>query len=240
MPRNAHRGEALARRLLLSGLKINRGQVMSSLAPKLKCNVLAAAVLSLGCAVNVYAQGTSGGAGTAGGASAPSQGMSSAAKDAKTGSLAAEDRKFVEKAAIGGMLEVELGQLAQQKASSAQVKEFGARMVQDHGKANDELKQIATAKGAQVPASIDKKHQRDMEKLQKLSGAEFDRAYMQHMVADHKEDISLFQKEAKSGRDPDLKAFASKSLPVLQEHLKMAQSANDAVKGGKTGKTAAN
>lgn len=147
--------------------------------------------------------------------------------------LPSADHKFVDKAAMGGMVEVEFGKLAQQKAGSDQVKQFGSHMVADHGKANDELKQVAKAKGVQLPTTLDSSHQKDMDKLAKLSGAEFDRSYMKYMVSDHKEDISDFSKEAKSGKDADVKGFASKTLPTLQAHLKMAQSVNDAVQAKK-------
>ena len=140
---------------------------------------------------------------------------------------------FVRKAAMGGMAEVELGNLAQQKASNDQVKQFGAKMVQDHGKANDELKQLASSKGIDLPSALDSKHQKDMDKLNKLSGAQFDKAYMSHMVDDHKKDVSEFKKQAKSGKDADVKAFASKTLPTLEEHLQLAQTTNDAVKKSK-------
>lgn len=157
-----------------------------------------------------------------------------AASAAASGSAAmgSADRMFMHKAAIGGMVEVQLGTLAQQKASSDQVKQFGARMAEDHGKANDELKQIASTKGVQLPTALDKKNQGVMDRLQKMSGAQFDKAYMSDMVSDHKEDIADFKKEAGSGKDADLKGFAAKTLPTLQEHLQMAQSANAAVKKG--------
>jgi len=136
--------------------------------------------------------------------------------------LAAGDKTFVQKAAIGGIAEVEMGKLAQQKGSSDQVKQFGSRMVEDHSKANDELKQIASSKGITLPTDLDAKHKSKMDKMQKLSGAQFDRAYMDDMVADHKEDVADFKKQASSGKDGDLKAFASKTLPTLEDHLKMA------------------
>ena len=144
------------------------------------------------------------------------------------------DRQFITEAASGGLTEVELGQMAQQQAANPQVKEFGSRMAQDHAKANDELKRIADAKGVQVPAQPDPKHQKDIERLRALSGAEFDRAYMKHMVADHKKDVAEFQKEARAAKDGDVKDFAAKTLPTLQLHLKMAQRTNDAVKRAKT------
>lgn len=163
--------------------------------------------------------------------STPSTGSTASTTGAAT--VDRGDRQFVEKAAQGGMMEVQLGQAAQQKASNAQVKSFGERMAQDHGKANDELKKIAGAKGLTVPTAMERSHMRDMERLQKLSGAEFDREYMKHMVADHKKDISAFEKQAKSGKDAELKAFAAKTLPTLQAHLKLAQTTHDAVKNAK-------
>jgi len=147
-----------------------------------------------------------------------------------TAKLSSADKSFVEKAAIGGMAEVQMGQLAKQKAASDQVKQFGSRMVDDHSKANDELKQVASSKGITLPTDLDAKHKNKMAKLEKLSGAQFDRAYMDDMVADHKEDVAEFQKQAKSGQDPDIKGFASKTLPTLQEHLNMAQSTDKSVK----------
>jgi putative membrane protein len=157
----------------------------------------------------------------------------SASATAATGSVPSADRTFMHKAAIGGMAEVDMGNLAQQKAANDQVKQFGARMVQDHTKANDELKQVAGAKGVTLPASLDKKNQDTMDKMQKLSGAAFDKAYMSHMVDDHKQDIADFQKEAKGGKDVDVKGFADKTLPTLKDHLKMAEAANSAVKNAK-------
>ena len=153
--------------------------------------------------------------------------MQSAAK------VSSSDKSFVEKAAIGSMAEVQMGKLAQQKAGSDQVKQFGTRMVDDHSKANDDLKQVASHKGITLPSDLDAKHKNKMAKLEKLSGAQFDRAYMDDMVADHKEDVAEFEKQAKSGHDADIKGFASKTLPTLQEHLSLAQSTDKAVKGGK-------
>lgn len=187
----------------------------------LKPSALCAAVLALGMAAGASAQTT--------GTDTPSTKQSTRTG----GALASGDKKFVEKAVGGSMLEVQLGQMAQQKATNEQVKQFGAKMAEDHAKAGDELKQIATAKGVQVPASVDKSHQKDVQKLEKLSGAQFDREYMKMMVADHKNDVSEFQKQAKSGKDAELKSFAAKTLPTLQEHMKMAQSTYDAVKAAK-------
>jgi putative membrane protein len=145
----------------------------------------------------------------------------------------AADKSWAQKAAVGGMAEVELGKLAQQKASNAQVKQFGAHMAEDHSKANSELQQIASSKGLALPTDLDATHKGKMAKMEKLSGAQFDRAYMSEMVADHKKDVAEFRKQSTSGKDSDLKAFAAKTLPTLEDHLKMAQSTDAAVKGTK-------
>jgi putative membrane protein len=143
------------------------------------------------------------------------------------------DSSFVTKAAQGGMAEVKLGNLARDKAESPDVKKFGETMVADHTRANDELKHLAASKGITLPTGIDSKDQATYDRLSKLSGAAFDKAYMRDMVADHKTDISEFKREADRGADADLKAFASKTLPTLEHHLQMAESAEGNVKGEK-------
>jgi len=132
------------------------------------------------------------------------------------------DNTFATKAAQGGLAEVQLGNLAKDKASSADVKSFGERMVTDHSKANDELKQIASKKGITLPTTMDSKSQATYDRLSKLSGADFDRAYMKDMVADHRTDVSEFKRESERGADADFKQFAAKTLPTLEEHQKMA------------------
>lgn len=166
-------------------------------------------------------------------------GASKAPASASAKALASADQAFVRKAAMGSLAEIEFGKLAQQKASSDEVKQFASRMVQDHSKANDELKQVASAKGIEVPSELDKKHKNDYDRLNKLSGAEFDRAYMSLMVDDHKKDVADFKKEADSGKDADVKSFAAKTLPTLQEHMQLAQKTNDAVKKGSAPKKTA-
>jgi len=141
----------------------------------------------------------------------------------------AADQKFIHEAAVGGMAEVELGKLAQQNGSSAEVKSFGQRMVDDHSKANDELKTLAQSKNVTLPTELDAKHKALHDRLAKLQGAQFDRAYMQAMVQDHKKDVSEFRRESTSAKDPDVKSFASKTLPTLEEHLKLAESTDKAV-----------
>jgi putative membrane protein len=106
------------------------------------------------------------------------------------------------------------------------VKQFAERMVDDHGKTNTELKSLAAQKNVTLPTELDAKHKAMQDKLSKLSGAAFDRAYMAHMVNAHKDAVALFEKQARSGNDAELKAFAEKKLPTIQQHLKMAQDLN--------------
>jgi len=133
------------------------------------------------------------------------------------------DSDFVTKAAQGGMAEVAMGRLAVQNGSDPAVKSFGQRMIDDHTKANGELKACVAKKGIAVPANVDSKQQATIDRLSKLNGAAFDKAYMRDMVKDHQEDVAEFQRESNNGADPDIKAFAAKTLPTLQEHLKLAQ-----------------
>jgi putative membrane protein len=169
--------------------------------------------------------------------SASPQGATSKSSGQK---LSHADKAFIEDAAKGGMAEVQTGQLAAQKGSDPAVKEFGNRMVQDHGKANEELQQLAQSKGVQMPSKEKFMDRHEANKLQKLSGADFDREYSQHALKDHQKDVKKFQEAANKLKDPDVKAWAQKTLPVLQEHLAMAQKLpgvngqQDASSGGKT------
>ncbi len=139
------------------------------------------------------------------------------------GSLASSDRDFVMKAANGGMLEVKLGQLATQRAQSEQVKKFGQKMVDDHSKANDELKQLAQGKGIELPADLKGEEKEHFTKFEKATGADFDREYVRMMVEDHRQDLADFKKEAKDGKDAGLRSWAAKTLPTLEEHDKMIE-----------------
>ena len=161
-------------------------------------------------------------AGTTAAATSNGTAMKSSASSATK--VPSSDRKFMEKAAQGGIAEVRLGTLATEKASAPALKQFGQRMVDDHSKANDELKQLATRKGVTLPTTMDKSSQKEYDKLSKMSGADFDREYMKHMVSDHKKDVSEFKSQANKAKDPDVKQFAQKTLPTLEEHLKLAQS----------------
>jgi putative membrane protein len=140
------------------------------------------------------------------------------------------DQAFMKQAAIAGMAEVEHGRLAAQNASASDVKQFGQQMVDDHGKANEELKALAAKKNVTLPPALDAKHQTMHDKLSKLKGAAFDKAYMDGQVQAHQQAVTLFQREAKAGKDPDVKAWAEKTLPQLQQHLKMARNVTPAAK----------
>jgi putative membrane protein len=137
--------------------------------------------------------------------------------------LATADQKFVKEAAEGGMAEVELGRLAVEKAASPDVKAFGKRMVDDHSRVNDQLKQLASLKGVDVPQAINPKQRATKERLEKLSGQQFDQAYMAEMLLDHEKDVAEFTQTSQSAKDSDLKQFAFQALPTLQDHLKQAQ-----------------
>jgi putative membrane protein len=137
--------------------------------------------------------------------------------------VAKDDSSFTMEAAHGGLMEVQLGTYAQQNASSERVKAFGAMMVRDHSKANDELKAIAASKNLTLPASMDDKMKKDMDNLMKKTGRDFDKAYMNMMLDDHKKDVKEFEKASDKCQDPDIKGFASKTLPVLRTHLDSAK-----------------
>jgi putative membrane protein len=139
------------------------------------------------------------------------------------------DWKFFKKAAQGGMTEVALGQMAANKAENEAVKSFGQQMVTDHGKANQELKDLAVAESVTLPTEMSADEKALQEKLSGLSGAEFDKAYMEEMLKDHKKDISVFQEEAQQGKDPEVKNWAEKTLPTLQEHYTLAQTTSSKI-----------
>jgi len=170
-------------------------------------------------------------------AAAPAFAQKSQAKTQPAASKQASDQKFVMDAAKGGLAEVELGKLAQEKASSDQVKNFGKRMVDDHSKANDELQTLAKNKNITLPSDLDPKDKALKDRLSKLSGPAFDRAYMNAMLQDHRKDVSEFRTESTKGRDADVKAFASKTLPTLEDHLKLAQQTEKAVGTSGTAKS---
>jgi putative membrane protein len=148
--------------------------------------------------------------------------------------LAQKDLDFVKEAAGAGMAEVKLGKLAQDQAKSDPVQQFGKHMVDDHGKANDELQAIAEQKGVELPQDLPADAQQAYDDLKQKSGQEFDQAFMDTMVQDHQKAVDLFQQEAKSGKDPDLQQFAQATLPTLQEHLDLAQKTQEQVTASDT------
>jgi putative membrane protein len=184
------------------------------------------------CATPLFAQEGHGEGSAGAGAQMPKMGSSSSASTpSKTtnsanmsnksgGQLSNDDKNFIMEAGKGGMMEVEMGKTAQQKGQSADVKRIGSMMVADHTKANNELMGLAQKKGVKLG---------NAEKAHKMNDAQFDQEYLSMMVQDHQKDIAAFQKEAKSGTDPDVKSWASKTLPTLQKHLKEVQKAQGKV-----------
>jgi putative membrane protein len=140
------------------------------------------------------------------------------------GELSRGDTRFLEHVARDSQAEIELGRLAAERGGSDAVKQFGDRMVKDHSQAANELKQLAQQKGITLSEQADRKHSRAVDRLSKLSGAEFDRAFVKDMVKDHEKAVSSFRREAQRAKDADVKQWASKTLPTLEDHLKSAQS----------------
>jgi putative membrane protein len=134
-----------------------------------------------------------------------------------------EDKDFVNKVAMSGMTEVELGQLALTKTSNEDVKAFAQRMIDDHSKGNEELKTLAASKGITLPEALGAKENKMKDDLSKLSADKFDREYISHMVDAHDKNVGLFEKEASKGKDAETKAWAEQKLPTLREHQKMAR-----------------
>ncbi|HEX2541332.1 MAG TPA: DUF4142 domain-containing protein [Caldimonas sp.] len=204
---------------------------------------LAIGILCLATAGGVSAQstGSSTGSGSSGSGSTPgaTSGTGILGGSTATGRLTpggtpdasqAADRAFMEKAAMSDMAEIQLSQIAQQKASRDDVKQLAGRMIQDHTKTSDELKSIASKQNVTLPTALDRKHQQAAQKLQGMTaGAQFDREYLRLLLDDHRQAVSLFRTEAKSGKNPEAKAFAAKNLPALEEHLQMVQAMS---KGG--------
>jgi putative membrane protein len=139
------------------------------------------------------------------------------------GSLSRSDMNFATKAAQDGMAEVALGELATRQASNEEVKQFAQRMVDDHSRANNELRELASRKGITLPGEMHAKHKALQDRLGKLSGADFDREYVRAMIKDHDSAVTLFERQSRSGGDPELKAWAEKTLPTLREHQRLAR-----------------
>lgn len=155
-----------------------------------------------------------------------------AAKGAMNGVMKVDkdDSQFAVEAANGGMAEVAMGKLAEQKGMTQSVKDFGAKMVKDHGMANDKLKALAKQKDITLPDSLGNDAKQKMMDLSKKTGKDFDKAYVSEMVSDHDHDVNAFEKEAKNATDPDIKAFAANTLPTLKEHQAMIKSIQSKMK----------
>lgn len=154
------------------------------------------------------------------GSAMPDHSMDSPHMDAGASKMMkSADTAFAMKAAQGGMAEVKMGKLAADKASNPDVKAFGQQMVDDHTKANDQLKSVAQEEGMTLPTDVNAKQQAMHDKLSKLSGTEFDKAYVKDMMMDHQMDVKEFTKESTSGKNPKIKSFAAETLPVVQGHL---------------------
>ena len=214
---------------------VNHGARRAAMSVRVFAAALAGAVASLGAGV-AFAQATPPAAPPAAanpatpsppapGSTGVDRGMGTgaSAKPGSSASLAKSDGNFVRDAGASNQAEIALGKLAASHAASPAVKDFGNKMVADHTKAYDELTQTAKGKGVVVPTEPTAAQKRTAARLEKLSGAAFDKDFATVMVEDHKKAVSLFQHEATNGRDPDLKAWAAKTLPTLQEHLQMAE-----------------
>ena len=153
----------------------------------------------------------------------------------KKGSLSKQDQQYFRDIAQANMAKVATGKLAQQQASSPQVKEFAEHMVKDHGQMIQEQQQMASAKGVQMPKQPKKEHQDALQKLKKAKSEQFDKAYMAQMVKDHQKTLKTVQQAAKNAKDPQLKAMAQKAQPDIEKHLQMAQQLADSASAGASG-----
>ncbi|MCU1306411.1 MAG: outer membrane protein [Acidobacteriaceae bacterium] len=182
------------------------------------------AVLSLAVACNKTRGNEKNASTSSDSQSAQSTGAPDQSASQAGGQMNSADHEFVMNAAKGGKAEVELGNLASQNASNPAVKQFGQRMVSDHTQANNRLQQIAQQKGMSLPDDLPDDAKQLKDRLTQEKGVQFDRTYMQNMVQDHQKDVAEFQQEADQGQDPDIKNFAATTLPVLKQHLLLAQS----------------
>jgi putative membrane protein len=153
---------------------------------------------------------------------------------ASASSLNSDDQQFIRKAAQGNLAEMELGKLAVQKSLSNDVKRFGQQMIDDHGKAMDHLKQLAAKKSLHLPSGPDASESATAKRLSKLSGDQFDNAYMAQMLKDHKVDVDDFRKESKTTQDRDIRGFVTETLPILEDHLKKAETIAPDLKAQRT------
>ena len=189
--------------------------------------LLLPALVALAFSFGTQAQTPGAGTSATGGQSAPMAQPGTGTRNVPSkqdDKIARGDRKFIEEAAGSGMFEVQVGQLASSKATDPNVKSFASMLVDHHTAANNELIKIANARAVELPAAPPRALRRDIEKLGKKNGAEFDRDFVRDVgIKAHEKDIKLFEKASKDVKDPQLKAFVDKTLPVLREHLAMAQ-----------------
>jgi putative membrane protein len=160
--------------------------------------------------------------------------QSSQSQTQKKASLSKQDQQHFRDMAQASLAEVETGKLAEQQASSNNVKVYARHMVTEHGRMLEEQEQMAGDKGMQMPKQPKKEHQAALQKLKKAKGEEFDRAYMSQMVKDHEKTLKLVQQTAKSAKDPELKAMAQKAEPTIKEHLQQAKELSDKASAGAT------
>lgn len=152
------------------------------------------------------------------------------AADENGAKATAAEKAFIKNAANGGMTEVNLGKLAAEKGESQEVKDFGNQMVKDHSKINDNLKEVAGKLGVTLPDKVNAKHQAKIDKMEKMSGAAFDKAYVNGMVMAHEKDIAEFEKAGKEVKNEDLKKFIDDSVPTMKEHFEMIKQFSQAKK----------
>lgn len=225
------------------GMEDRSGQVGSSTAGQTGSSSSGASSTSHGAA-HGQSGSTSGSAGMSGstgtgaaGMSSQSAGASGAAGATGSSTLSKADSKAITDMAMVNMAEVEMGKLAQSKSQNPEVKTFAQQMIDDHGKALQEVQTVAQSKGVSLPTELDAKHKAMAAKLEKLSGDAFDREYMKvGGLASHKEAHSLLQKNQKAAKDPEVKGLATKMLPTVEQHLKAAQQMPTAKSGTTSGK----
>ena len=149
-------------------------------------------------------------------------------------SVNSADQQFIRRAAVGNLEEVELGKLAVQKSLSNDVKKFAQQMIDDHSKASDHLKQLAAKKGIRLPSNANASSRATANRLNKMSGDQFDNAYMAQMLKDHKQDVEDFRKESKTTQDRDIRGFVTETLPILEDHPKKAETITPDLKAQRT------
>lgn len=142
---------------------------------------------------------------------------------AQAPNLTSADRTFMDKMAQGNLAEIELGHVAEQKASNGYVKAFAQRMINDHTTLNNELKQKARTMGVSLPTTVNSSDMAQKQKLEGLSGNAFDKAYIDDMLSDHQTDVQEVQREAENATNPQVKEIAAKALPILEDHIRIAE-----------------